>query len=140
MLVTGSRLLVSFMEILLILASLSRFAAQEYDDWSTETPTSSSPNHKTSKHNDKAVTEKNFNDDDDFDFTEGSLLDGTSSPIMYAIMGGATVLGFIMFVYACYKCCIRDCRWQQAVNMATVALPPQVFGRDNPMMQLVNQQ
>ena len=89
---------------------------------------------------DKLPTERIPNEDDDFDFTEDSLLAGTLSPFIYGALGGATVLAIIGIVYACYKGCIRRCRWQQAQNLAMIALSPQALGRSNQMVQLVNEQ
>lgn len=93
------------------------------------------------EHTDGTTTSThNYNDDDDFDFTDESFLGDTSSPTIFAILGGGITLAVILLVYACYTFCIRNCRWQQARNLATVAVPPQISGRVNDMMQLVNQQ
>lgn len=81
------------------------------------------------------IVTEGFNfDDDDFDD-----LDSTSADELYAVYGGAAVLGIIVLVYACYACFKRNSRWQQARHLATIALPPQ-FPNGIHRMQLVNQE
>ena len=78
---------------------------------------------------------ESFNFDDD-DFED---LDSSTAGELYAVYGGAAVLGIIVLVYACYACFKRHYRWQQARHLATIALPPQ-FPNGIHRMQLVNQE
>ena len=85
--------------------------------------------------------------DDTSDFTDDSFLDtlDQTPPIIYGIAGGASLLGFMLIIYACYKFCIHKSRWQQARTLATISLPPQFpigaphIYKDDLLMTLVNE-
>ncbi|XP_022788643.1 uncharacterized protein LOC111328468 [Stylophora pistillata] len=83
--------------------------------------------------------------DDDF-YSPGDFdtLRQTLSPLIYVVIGGASVLGVILLTYACYTYYNRNSREQHVRFLATVPLPPQFpigaahIYRDDLRVTLVN--